>query len=335
MGLQENWSLTPGANQTADASVNLREGMAPSQMNDAVRQIMARLKAFALDTSGSLVTGGSAAAFAVTTNEGFTALVDGLSVTTRMHATNGLDPTFAPDGLAAKAIQTLHGTAVPPGALLAGSLQAFTFNASADAWIARGAIGTTRFVGEVFDWAGEDPPPGCLFCDGQAVSRTTYAALFAVIGTIYGVGNGSTTFNVPDLRGRVTAGRDDMGGSPAGRLTEGNSGFDGETLGAAGGVEEHTLTIAQMPAHAHDGTTDVQGQHTHAAGVGNGYVMIGSDSMGTVDIGDGATNVGSASATAADGEHGHSVGTENVGDDEPHPNVQPTIVLNKCIFAGA
>ena len=141
MGLQEHWSLTPGTNQTADPAVNQRERMAPSQVNDAIRQIMARLKAFALDTSGSLVTGGTATAYTLTTNEGFTALVNGLSVTVRMHATNGAAPTFAPDSLAAKAIQVLSGTAAPAGALQAGSLQTFTYNASADAWIVRGAVG--------------------------------------------------------------------------------------------------------------------------------------------------------------------------------------------------
>jgi microcystin-dependent protein len=334
MGLQQHWSTTPAQNATADSAVNWREGQSPSTVNDSARQMMARFKAFVADTAGSLVTGGTSTAFTVTTNEVFTALVDGLAVTVRMHAANGATPTFAPDGLAAKAIQVLSGTAVPAGALLAGSLQTFTYNSSADAWIVRGAIGTTRFVGEVFDWAGEDPRPGCLFCDGAAVSRSTYAALFAVIGTTYGAGDESTTFNVPDLRGRVTAGRDDMGGAAAGRLTDDATGIDGEVLGDAGGVQEHTLTIAQLPAHSHDGTTDVQGQHTHAAGAGNGYVHIGSDSMGVIDIGDGGTDVGSASATAADGAHGHSVGTENVGGDEPHLNVQPTLVLNKCIFAG-
>lgn len=73
--------------------------------------------------------------------------------------------------------------------------------------------------GAIMDYAGSTEPTGWLFCAGQAVSRSTYATLFAAIGTNYGAGDGSTTFNVPDYRGRVAAGRDDMGGTNAQRLT--------------------------------------------------------------------------------------------------------------------
>src|SRR3546814_14443861 len=78
----------------------------------------------------------------------------------------------------------------------------------------------------------------------------------------------STTFNLPDLRGRVGAGKDDMGGTAAGRLSDI---VDGETLGASGGAEMHTLTTAQMPAHTHTGTTGSAGAHVHAAKGGAGY----------------------------------------------------------------
>lgn len=73
-------------------------------------------------------------------------------------------------------------------------------------------------TGTVQDFAGATVPAGYFLCYGQAVSRTTYAVLFAVIGTTYGAGDGSTTFNLPDLRGRVVAGKVDMGGSGAGNL---------------------------------------------------------------------------------------------------------------------
>jgi microcystin-dependent protein len=78
---------------------------------------------------------------------------------------------------------------------------------------------------------------------GQAISRTTYAAYFAMVGTTYGAGDGSTTFNVIDKRGRVSAGKDDMGGSAANRITAAGSGITGTTLGSAGGAE--TVTLAQ------------------------------------------------------------------------------------------
>lgn len=90
-------------------------------------------------------------------------------------------------------------------------------------------------------------PAGWLICAGQAVSRATYAALFAVIGTAFGSGDGSTTFNVPDLRGRAPFGKDDMGGSAANRITNSGSGIVGTTLGATGGGQNVVLTTANMP----------------------------------------------------------------------------------------
>ena len=88
--------------------------------------------------------------------------------------------------------------------------------------------------GEIRMFGGSSAPTDFLLCDGSAVSRTTYADLFAVIGTTYGAGDGSTTFNVPDLRTKV----------PVGAGT-------GIALGSAGGANSITLTEAQLPAHNH------------------------------------------------------------------------------------
>lgn len=114
-------------------------------------------------------------------------------------------------------------------------------------------------IGGLLDFAGASAPDGWLLCAGQAVSRSTYAALFAVLGTAYGSGNGSTTFNVPDLRGRVVAGLDNMGGTNANRLTTMSS----TTRGQAGGAADHVLTVVQLPAHNHGGSTGSDGSHTH------------------------------------------------------------------------
>jgi len=90
-------------------------------------------------------------------------------------------------------------------------------------------------------YGGTTAPAGWLLCDGSAFSRTTYADLFAVLGTAYGVGDGLTTFNVPDMCGRVPVGLDvaDAHLSAA------------DALGETGGEENHTLTTAEMPAHTH------------------------------------------------------------------------------------
>lgn len=90
-------------------------------------------------------------------------------------------------------------------------------------------------AGIIMPFAGTVAPQGCLFCDGSAVSRTTYAELFSVIGTTYGEGDGETTFNVPDLSGRVVIGVSNS-----------------HALGTTGGSETVTLTADQMPAHSHE-----------------------------------------------------------------------------------
>lgn len=159
--------------------------------------------------------------------------------------------------------------------------------------------------GIVFDYAGTAPPAGYLLCAGQAVSRTTYAALFTAIGTTHGAGDGSTTFNLPDLRGRVSAGKDDMGGTAANRLTTGGSGVNGASLGASGGADTHTLTVAQMPSHSHA----IHFKNAGTAGSGSGLMR---SNAGTDD---------GASQSFAD----------STGSGTAHNNTQPTIVLNKII----
>jgi microcystin-dependent protein len=156
--------------------------------------------------------------------------------------------------------------------------------------------GDTIPAGSVMDYAGTAAPSGWLLCYGQAVSRTTYAALFTAISTTYGSGDGSTTFNLPDLRGRVAAGKDDMGGSAANRITAAGSGITGTTLGAAGGTQTHTLTEAQMPAH------------THSGGFGSGSSVV-------------SAMCGS----------GGNVNTGSTGGGAAHQNTQPTLILNKII----
>ena len=174
-------------------------------------------------------------------------------------------------------------------------------------------------VGSVIDYSGESPPSGFLFCFGQEISRSDYSELFDTIGTQYGPGNGSTTFNLPDYRGRVGAGKDNMGGSAAGRLA---TQLTGSVLGAVGGAEGHVLTIAQLAAHAHNITITDPG-HTHGIpvyGDGNSGNFIEDAGGGTLKT------VTSNSATT-----GITATSANQGSSEAHNNVQPTIVINKII----
>lgn len=181
-------------------------------------------------------------------------------------------------------------------------------------------------AGVVLQYAGATAPTGWLLCYGQSVSRTTYAALFAVIGTTLGVGDGSTTFGLPDLRGRVVAGNDNMGGSAAGRITSAGAGFDGAVLGATGGAQTHQLTVAQMPGHSHSGSATSAGGHAHALPVGSSYGVI-PESGGSYGSIAGIT----AGTTESSGAHTHAVTTVSQGGDQVHPIVQPTIMLNAII----
>ena len=194
-------------------------------------------------------------------------------------------------------------------------------------------------LGTVSGFAGSTAPSGWQLCYGQAISRTQYAGLFAVVSTTYGVGDGSTTFNVPDLRGRVVAGLDNMGGTDAARLSTAN------TLGTTTGAETVTLTSAQsgVPAHSHANTvtnnavtTDNPGTHTHNTPYPVGF---GGGSYGTALNGSISPDY---STTSANGAHTHSV-TSNVTISNVNNTaanaasatniMQPTMTINYIIKA--
>ena len=155
-------------------------------------------------------------------------------------------------------------------------------------------------LGTVSGFAGSTAPSGWQLCYGQAISRTQYAGLFAVTSTTYGSGDGSTTFNVPDLRGRVVAGLDNMGGTDAARLSTAN------TLGTTTGTETITLTTAQMPSHNHT----LPDNHPYAAPGPSDYKysVITSTQNGLAQ----------ASSTGGGGAHN---------------NMQPTMTINYIIKA--
>lgn len=180
--------------------------------------------------------------------------------------------------------QSQIDTLVVAGAPLAttiikGRVKLSTAPADANEPIAVGDNDTRLVVqsGLINLWPTSTAPSGWLFCRGQAVSRTTYAALFAVLSTTYGVGDGSTTFNLPNLQGRVPVGFDSA-------QTE----FD--ALGETGGAKTHTLTVAEMPAHTHTNTegivTSTSPQASTQSGTGRGF----SSSVATSSEGSGAAH---------------------------------------------
>ncbi len=189
---------------------------------------------------------------------------------------------------------------------------------------------TRRLVlpGVITMYGAATAPSGWLLCDGTAVNRVTYAGLFAIIGTTYGVGDGSTTFDLPDIRGRFPIG--------AGQ----GAGLTNRVLAATGGAEttdvEHahtmtghlhstadfTLLIADMPSHDHGGVVGSAGAHTHnltvyASGAGSQYGTIKQDSDDS--------GVSTAGYVVSDGAHaGHSITAEGGGTAHNHGNTGST-----------
>lgn len=168
--------------------------------------------------------------------------------------------------------------------------------------------GTDLPIGIGTDYWGTTAPTGWLFPYGQAVSRTTYSALFGVLSTTYGAGDGSTTFNLPDKRDRASFGKGDMGGTAANRITNQSGGWEGDTLGASGGAQTHTLTTGEIPSLT--GTLQIYISDTTSNPTGS-----------VVGVGQPSKPYSSTNVTFTGGGGAHN-------------NLPPGIVCNYIIYAG-
>lgn len=180
-------------------------------------------------------------------------------------------------------------------------------------------------TGAAVPFFGSSAPTGFLICDGSAVSRTTFATLFGVLGTSWGVGNGTTTFNLPDARGKVLAGIDSVS-----QLLPSN-----RALGNSGGVATSTLTTGNLPDHAHS-VSDPGHAHgvfdpSHAHGLGGSFhsltaggSLVISGGGGTNNTAASGTGIGIFSAATGIGVGGISGGTANT----PVAVVQPYLIVN-------
>jgi len=163
------------------------------------------------------------------------------------------------------------------------------------------ASGDTLPIGAILPFGSDTIPENWLLCDGSAVSRTTYQDLFNTIGTSYGQGDGFTTFNLPDLRGRVGVGK--------------SSDTEFDTLGETGGEKKHTLTVAEMPSHTHDLTPNNNLYAYNFGGTAETAVVIASD------------------AGKTQGRYYQTISAAAKGGGEPHNILQPYIVTNYIIKA--
>jgi microcystin-dependent protein len=178
-------------------------------------------------------------------------------------------------------------------------------------------------IGSLQAYAGSSAPTGWLMAQGQAISRVTFSSLFEIVGTTYGVGDGSATFNLPDLRGRIPTGVD-------------TSQSEFNVLGETGGAKTHTLTSNEMPSHTH-----VQNAHTHTQnahghdftarwqGSSSVGVNMSAPSFGTA-YGLGGGYVEAATAT----NQNTTAINQNTGGGAAHNNLQPYIALNYIIKYG-
>jgi len=157
-------------------------------------------------------------------------------------------------------------------------------------------------TGTILPWASNNLPAGFFWCNGSPVSRTTYSGLYAVIGTIYGAGDGGTTFNLPDLMDRTITGQDGMGGvSATNRITM--WGASPATIGGTFGEDKHHLTVPELPAH-------------------NFYIMIND----TTSSGGPVRYPETVAVTNLKPYY-----TNTVGEDQSHNVVQPSITMGYII----
>jgi microcystin-dependent protein len=275
-------------------------------------------------------------------------LSDIASALTQSLATTGVSTMTGPLNAAAGTIGApgyTFGSAAKTGFYLAGSNQiGWTANGSQGATLnadlsttwagaasfngkVAGTMGTVP-VGATMDYAGATAPTGWLLAFGQSLSTATYALLFAAIGYTYG--GAGASFSAPDCRGRVTAGGDSMGGVAASRLTAAGSGIDAANISAAGGTETVTLTLAQLP-------TGLTSTVTQAITVASGSSVIQNGAGGSSPGGGTQSTVslaGSSFGTLASSGNNTITVTSNNTNGTAHLNCQPTIVLNKIIYAG-
>lgn len=365
------WSTTSATNSTADPAINWATGMAPSQVSPSSRAMMAAVARHRLDNAGRIATGGTSTAYTVTSNSSYAATPDnGVTVAFTPHTTNGASATLAVDGGTAFAIRTDASTAVPAATLVSGSPYKAVFNSTASAWILHGYYGspTTIPIGGLIDYAGSTAPnSNFALANGQCISRTTYATLFALTSTTFGVCDGSTTFGLPDTRGRMIAGLDMSVSGLANRITVAGGNIDTAVLGATQDRQNYQLSVAQLPTHTPAGTisqitpagtiSQVTGSvnvtdpgHAHQINVQvhttvpvgganvavNGNVPWGDPSYGNAGVSNSNTTGITASFTGSTPTFTGTPTTPtftgtSIGSGSTHPIVPPFIVLGKLI----
>ncbi len=183
-------------------------------------------------------------------------------------------------------------------------------------------------VGQVATFARTTAPTGWLLCNGQAVSRTTYSALFAAIGTTYGAGNGSTTFNLPDCRNEFFRGWDGNTGVVGNKFSDSYAAHNHTASSGADGGHSHTASTNTTGSHAHSASTTDAGEHSHTIHDSNSEafnygIWYYGNRGGNLDnpnrnVTNSAGNHSHGVSVAANGNHSHTVSVSSIGH-HTHP----------------
>lgn len=355
--LSTNWSETASDN-TAAPPDGWPEGMARSAVNNAARELMGAIKRFinrACATRASVTTANDGSNLATAYQLDYTvpppAYVQGQVFSFRADKACGAAPKLKVNALAQLSLfkATAGGVkALERGDIAQGQIVVCTYDTVAGGFIVTSMLApaaTGALPGDIRISASDTPGGGWLACDGRALSRTTYAALFAAIGTKYGPGDNATTFNIPDFRGRTLVGAEAM---PGGTALPTNALRIGQgapiPAGWAGGETAHVLTVAEMPAHAHGvtvnpsglhqhsgatdavgdhahtGFTDAQGHHAHPAWTDvqgtHAHTLVVPGGVGVSAGGNNSFSGGTPTPAVTDsqGAHAHNVGMDAAGN---------------------
>jgi len=222
--------------------------------------------------------------------------------------------------------QSAAGTTAMLSNGTAGQLLQANGGTAAPSWVASPGVPT----GSLFPFAGSAAPTGYLLCDGSAVARTgTYAALFAVIGTTYGSGDGSTTFNLPDLRGRMPLGAGTgVGLNASGTGKPAGTNQTARTAGQWGGEETHLLTSSEMPQHNHTGVSGYMSANSAHGHLQANKQGTSGGQYGLVDSGNSGSS-GQPYTATVNTDHYHTIPYD--GSSSRHATMPPFIVANYII----
>lgn len=332
-----NWSKTPANNGSADPTINWSPQMAPSAVSPSGRALMTAVANWRDDIAGAIMTTGTSTAYSLSSNSGFTqeAQLAGQLIAFTPHVTNGAGPvTLNVDGVGSFYLRSAPNADLLVGVLIQGTPYVAVLNQNDGAFYLRGFYGNpynVPLLGGMDYWGTTAPNSSFIFPQGQAISRTTYAAAFAQWGTKFGAGDGATTFNVPDKTGRVSA----MIESVATRLTSTYFGGDSTKLGSVGNSNEsHKLVASEIPSISFSGSGSGSGTVNMPGTVPYTNGIIGQDNSAPQGGPNYASSTaewfGAGSLSVTVGSVNVSGSSSNTGGNS-HAIVQPTITCNYII----